>query len=1077
MAKTESPDENMETDGASSNSDDENAVKETSTQAKSHGSRHRTHSSGSSRHKKHKHKSKRSHHKHKHHKDKEGHRRHKHKHKRHKSSKRNEESQATARGEEEVVMEEESDIELEDTIPLPQFEQKPSRRETREMADLAELEKQKELLQAQLLATADDEHSGMNLIAQGYQTDEEEEAEMLTDSASKRAYRDAESTSKSVEKGEEKSQRREGESSHRKRNRSKSPAKERSSSSKLDTTGKSAHSRTSKHSHSASSDRKHSKDGESKRDSKKRSPPPSATKTDQKENREARKSSGHESRSSPKKDRHSREHRSVQDTSRRSPRPNRSHSPKRERVSDSSIRRVSPSSKRLSPPRRPPSPSPIQRSRERRPRSRSPQVRVRSRSPLPGRRRSPLERRGRSPLERRLPGNRSPDRFGRGRGKRGPSPPWRTRNRSPMRRNHSRSPDRRRRRRGRSRSRSPRDKFKGSLSEGLTVQQESSDDEIPDMDLDDEEDEEAVIERRRRERKQLMQKYQAPQGESAASTPAQETSQPPSQDQSPEVSEKAGSVTRSQDSDDEADGDDNEEDEDEDEEGDEEEDKEEASDGSSSSESGDSSDDSSEEEEEAEDEEDEEEEEEEEEEDDKDAVPKATVVEKNGKEDEDDVDKEAIKRELERKRMKAVFAESESDEETKSPMDAKSAAEEEGEENAEKKLADIVKPKSEKDQTASRNGLDMFSELDMFKMSPSTRDGIGQMGPENPSLTDNWDDAEGYYRVRIGETLDKRYSVYGYTGQGVFSNVVRARDTARGQMDVAIKIIRNNELMHKTGMKELEYLKRLNDQDREDRFHCVRLFRHFNYRQHLCLVFEPLSMNLREVLKRYGKDVGLHIKAVRSYTQQLFLALKLLKRCNILHADIKPDNILVNESKSILKLCDFGSASHVADCDITPYLVSRFYRAPEIIIGMAYDSAIDMWSAACTIFELATGKIMFPGKTNNHMLKLFMDLKGKMPHKIIRKGMLRDKHFDTNCNFKFIEVDKVTEREKVTVMTVINPTKDLTAELVGHQRLPEDQQRKVLQLKDVVDRCLMLDPSKRMSINEVLKHPFIQEKI
>ena len=66
---------------------------------------------------------------------------------------------------------------------------------------------------------------------------------------------------------------------------------------------------------------------------------------------------------------------------------------------------------------------------------------------------------------------------------------------------------------------------------------------------------------------------------------------------------------------------------------------------------------------------------------------------------------------------------------------------------------------------------------------------------DNPNLTDNWDDAEGYYRVCIGETLDGRYSVYGYTGQGVFSNVVRARDLARGNQEVAVKIIRNNEIM------------------------------------------------------------------------------------------------------------------------------------------------------------------------------------------------------------------------------------------------------------------------------------------
>lgn len=156
---------------------------------------------------------------------------------------------------------------------------------------------------------------------------------------------------------------------------------------------------------------------------------------------------------------------------------------------------------------------------------------------------------------------------------------------------------------------------------------------------------------------------------------------------------------------------------------------------------------------------------------------------------------------------------------------------------------------------------------------------------------------------------------------------------------------------HKTGIRELEFLKKLNDADPEDRYHCLRLFRSFYHKQHLCMVMEPLSMNLREVLKKFGKNVGLHIKAVRSYTQQLLLALKLLKKCGLLHADIKPDNILVNDSNLVLKLCDFGSASLITDNEITPYLVSRFYRAPEIILGLSYDYGIDMWSAGCTIYE------------------------------------------------------------------------------------------------------------------------------
>lgn len=374
---------------------------------------------------------------------------------------------------------------------------------------------------------------------------------------------------------------------------------------------------------------------------------------------------------------------------------------------------------------------------------------------------------------------------------------------------------------------------------------------------------------------------------------------------------------------------------------------------------------------------------------------------------------------------------------------------------------------------------DMFADQDNFSLdSPTLGNAHNRNALENPSLTDNWDDAEGYYRVRIGESLDNRYMVYGYTGQGVFSNVVRARDKARGNTDVAVKIIRNNEIMHKTGLRELEILKRLNDADPEDKFHCLRLFRHFFHKRHLCMVLEPLSMNLREVLKKYGKNSGIHIKAVRSYTQQMLLALKLLKKTGILHADIKPDNILVNESKLLLKICDFGAAGHISDNEITPYLVSRFYRSPEIILGVPYDFGIDLWSTACTIYELSTGKIMFSGKSNNEMLKYFMDLKGKFPNKIIKKGQFKDQHFDGNCNFLYHEVDRITEREKIVIISSIKPSRDLQAELAPpHHRLPPPEAKKITQLKDLLERMLILDPAKRASVNHCLAHPFIQEKI
>jgi len=111
---------------------------------------------------------------------------------------------------------------------------------------------------------------------------------------------------------------------------------------------------------------------------------------------------------------------------------------------------------------------------------------------------------------------------------------------------------------------------------------------------------------------------------------------------------------------------------------------------------------------------------------------------------------------------------------------------------------------------------------------------------------------------------------------------------------------------YKAGKQEISILEKLASADPKDRRHCVRFISSFMYRNHLCLIFESLHMNLRELLKKFGSDVGLKLTAVRTYSKQLFIALKHLKSCNVLHCDIKPDNVLVyNFDEYFFPFCKF----------------------------------------------------------------------------------------------------------------------------------------------------------------------------
>ncbi len=359
-------------------------------------------------------------------------------------------------------------------------------------------------------------------------------------------------------------------------------------------------------------------------------------------------------------------------------------------------------------------------------------------------------------------------------------------------------------------------------------------------------------------------------------------------------------------------------------------------------------------------------------------------------------------------------------------------------------------------------------------MLPDVYDALQSKRSLDVKMMDNWDDPEGYYMTIPGELFESRYHVLQNLGRGMFSSVVRATDTKTDQL-VAIKIVRNNDTMRKAGMKEIEILKDLTANDPEDKKHLMRLERSFEHKGHLCMVFENMSLNLRELLKKFGRDVGINLKAIRAYAQQLFLGLSLLRKCQYLHADLKPDNILVNDARNVLKICDLGSASSIDEIITAPYLVSRFYRAPEIIMGIPYDYGIDVWSVGCTLFELYTGKILFTGRNNNSMLRSIMECRGKFPHKVLRKGSLTYQYFDDLLNFQSVEEDRLTGRTVTKMIDIkAKPVRGLRERLMPKGKKMDEQERKEVELfADLLDRCLDMRGEKRITPSEALRHPFI----
>ncbi|KAI0055154.1 kinase-like protein [Artomyces pyxidatus] len=270
--------------------------------------------------------------------------------------------------------------------------------------------------------------------------------------------------------------------------------------------------------------------------------------------------------------------------------------------------------------------------------------------------------------------------------------------------------------------------------------------------------------------------------------------------------------------------------------------------------------------------------------------------------------------------------------------------------------------------------------------------------PSKPAHNEGYDNEDYDYILYVNDWLGTeeghKYLILDVLGQGTFGQVVKCQDMKTHDV-VAVKVVKNKPAYFNQSMMEVTILELLNNQcDPNDEHHILRLRDSFIHRNHLCLVFELLSSNLYELIKQ-NQFQGLSTQLVKVFTAQLLDAMSVLKDARLIHCDLKPENILLKSLQSPqIKVIDFGSACHERQTVYT-YIQSRFYRSPEVLLGLPYTAAIDMWSLGCIAVELFLGLPLFPGTSEYNQITRIVEMLGQPPQYMMEMGKQTGQFFDS----------------------------------------------------------------------------------
>lgn len=317
---------------------------------------------------------------------------------------------------------------------------------------------------------------------------------------------------------------------------------------------------------------------------------------------------------------------------------------------------------------------------------------------------------------------------------------------------------------------------------------------------------------------------------------------------------------------------------------------------------------------------------------------------------------------------------------------------------------------------------------------------LGNVSKKTRSLTseDNsgFDLTNHQYHAIVGDHIKFRYEILSILGKGEFGIVLKCFDHKIHE-NVAIKILNNTPLMNNQGRIEANAMRRLNSLNSPN---IVKFKDTFVFRSHICIVMELLGSSLYDIALKSGRK-QIHIKKLKSYAFQILQGLERIHAAGFIHCDLKPENIVTTDSKT-LKFIDFGSICTPQN-QIFDYIQSRFYRAPEVMLGLSYDKKIDMWSFGCLLVELLTGKPLFNGKNEQEQIALIVQLLGFPPLIIVSSAV----------------------RNREVLVSLMN-TKRLTIGISDFTNIHDGY------LLNLLKVCLTWDPRSRISAKAALNHPW-----